>query len=93
METKKQYLKAKKIEHRLSFEEGDAFYATQKELQIALRPLLSSYMSDWGGLNKREILHILSMCSSHRPVALHSVLISASMQYDKLYKKTKPCKP
>lgn len=82
--TKTLYSKAAKAKKELLSLSGDPYYNKEKELNLILCDLLNSLNADWRELSKKQVLHIISMCSSHRPTALHSILVSISMQYDKL---------
>lgn len=84
--TKTLYSKAAKLSKEMRALENDSYYNKEKELNSVLRDLLNSYMADWRELSKAQVMHILSLCSSHRPTALHSILVSVSMQYDKMVK-------
>lgn len=84
--TKRLYSKAAKAKKELLSLQGESYYSKEKELISILQHLLNSYNADWRELSKNQILHILSMCGSHRPAALHSILIAVSMQYDKITK-------
>ena len=78
------YSKAAKAKKELLILTGDPYYSKEKELNLILCDLLNSLNADWRELSKKQVLHIISMCSSHRPTALHSILVSVSMQYDKI---------
>lgn len=82
--TKTLYSKAAKAAKELSDLSGNPYYDKQKELNLILCDLLNSYNADWRELSKAQVMHIISLCSSHRPTALHSILVSVSMQYDKI---------
>ena len=82
--TKKLYGRAAKVKKELLILTGDPYYSKEKELNAILCDLLNSLNADWRELSKKQVLHIISMCSSHRPTALHSILVSISMQYDKI---------
>jgi hypothetical protein len=82
--TKKLYGRAAKAKKELLALSGDGYYTKEKELNAILCDLLNSLNADWRELSKKQVLHIISMCSSHRPTALHSILVSVSMQYDKI---------
>lgn len=84
--TKKLYSKAAKAKKELLSLQGESYYSKEKELNSILCDLLNSLNADWRELSKKQVLHIISMCSSHRPTALHSILIYVSMQYEKLTK-------
>lgn len=82
--TRTLYSKAAKAKKELLSLTGDQYYSKEKELNAILCDLLNSLNADWRELSKKQVLHIISMCSSHRPTALHSILVSISMQYDKI---------
>lgn len=82
--TKKLYKQASKLKKELASLTGDPYYSKEKELNELLRNLLNSLNADWRELSKNQVLHIISLCSAHRPTALHSILVSISMQYDKI---------
>ena len=82
--TKTLYSKAAKAKKELLTLTDDPYYTKEKELNAILCDLLNSLNADWRELSKKQVLHIISMCSSHRPTALHSILVSVSMQYDKI---------
>ena len=82
--TKILYSNAAKAKKDLLSLTGDPYYSKEKELNAILCDSLNSLNADWRELSKKQVLHIISMCSSHRPTALHSILVSISMQYDKI---------
>ena len=82
--TRTLYGRAAKAKKELLNLTGDPYYSKEKELNAILCDLLNSLNADWRELSKKQVLHIISMCSSHRPTALHSILVSISMQYDKI---------
>lgn len=58
------------------------YYSWQHELQEKLRELLRQ---NFLLLSKPQLVHLLSMCSSHRPMEPHSVLKLVSMRYEETY--------
>lgn len=63
-------------EKRMKFHSGtDLYYKVQEELTALLSDMLRL---DFISLSKLEILKLISLCSSHRPYALHSILIAFS---------------
>lgn len=78
---KQQYQLCAKIKRSLHNLDED-YYKKVDLLNKELLTLLHS--TDLHTLTKKEILHVISMCSSHRPAALHSIFIYLSAAYDTL---------
>jgi len=85
MTTIQQYHLCQQLERNMKAQSGNShYYVIADLLIIELKKMLNSITMDWSELNTIQIMHIISMCSTHRPIALHSILISVSMQYDKM---------
>jgi len=80
--TKQQYQLCAKIKKSLIDLHGDQYYTQESKLNTELRYLFKS--NELHTLTKKELLHVLSICSTHRPIALHSLLIEFSKAYDTL---------
>jgi len=80
---KQQYQLCAKIKRSLAgLSDHYDYYKEEELLNKELSILLQS--KDLHTLTKKEILHVISMCSSHRPAALHSIFIYLSAAYDTL---------
>ena len=89
--TRKQYKVCKTIATRLqslaNTGQNAKYFDLQEQLNDELRAILHSTSMQWSALTKVQIMHILSLCSTHRPIALHSILIAVSLQHDKMIQK------
>lgn len=80
--TKQQYQVCAKIKRSLADLHNDEYYKKEELLNKELRLLIFS--NELHTLTKKEILHVISMCSTHSPMALHSIFIYLSKAYDTL---------
>lgn len=73
---KKLFKEIVKREKIMKFHSGtDLYYTYQTELNAMLSDILRM---DFISLSKLDILKLISLCSTHRPMALHSILIHIS---------------
>ena len=62
-----------KAKRYAAVKEGEAYYKAQDELNQRLRDLL--YSEELKTLTKGQLVEVIALCSTHRPLAPHTILI------------------
>ena len=80
-ETKAQYKRIQEAVRELAI--SSDYYAAQTALNKELNEILNHNKYRLHYLNTSQILHLIAMCSSHRPHQPYAILTSFSIMYDK----------
>lgn len=72
MDSKQLLKQARDLKTRMNKTQGEPYYELEAQLRAKLNDILDA---DLTALNKKQLFELLAYCSSHRPKAVHVILM------------------
>lgn len=77
----KQLLKdARNIKAKMNVSQGDTYYELENQIRAKLNDVLDADLNE---LSKAQLFELISYCSSHRPKAVHVILMDMAAFHSK----------